>query len=98
MTPDHNEGSPGVKLTKTPGGHDCFSPALYSKSLVSLVGALCREYTMGLYAQLGEKILPSQGRQHGHLLGSHDGNGTLPIPSMKCQVSRNHLRDTRDVK
>lgn len=28
MTPDHSEGSPGVKLTKTPGGHDCLSPAL----------------------------------------------------------------------
>lgn len=28
MTPDHNEGSPGVRLTNIPSGHDCFSPVL----------------------------------------------------------------------
>lgn len=28
MTPDQREGSPGVKLTNTPWGQDCLSPAL----------------------------------------------------------------------
>lgn len=28
MTPDQRAGSPGVKLTNTPWGHDCLSPAL----------------------------------------------------------------------
>lgn len=29
MTPDQSNGSPGVRLTKTPGGQDCLSPALW---------------------------------------------------------------------
>lgn len=31
MTPDQREGSPGVKLTNTPWGQDCLSPALETR-------------------------------------------------------------------
>lgn len=68
MTPDHSDGSPGVRLTNMPSGHDCFSPVLQHQ--LGPGSGRGTEF-WGEHQQFRQELLSPKRREAPHACGRH---------------------------